>query len=101
MWGSNYGFRTRLLLIICLRVSRLEELLFDEKLERTWIYPLLPCAGRHVSRFVSYVLPDGPLKVTGDASKERANVKFSDVGIRLKTSAAPRDFAMVNFGCWF
>jgi hypothetical protein len=82
-------------------VSQLEELLFDEKLERTWIYPLLPCAGYHMSRFVSYVLPDGPLNVAGDTSKERTNVKFSDVGTRLKTSTAPLDFATVNFGYWF
>ena len=84
-------------------MSQLKELLFDEKLERTWIYALLPRAGRHVSRFVSNVLPDGPLNVTGDASKEWTDVEFSDVGIRLKTSTALLDFAvvMVNFGCWF
>lgn len=50
---------------------------------------------------MSYVLPDGPLNVTGDTFDERTNVKFSDVGIRLKTSTALLDFAMVNFGCWF
>jgi hypothetical protein len=46
---------------------------------------------------VGYVLPDGPLNVTRDTSKERTNVKFGDVEIRLKTSTALLDFAMVNF----
>ncbi len=82
-------------------MSQLEELFSDEKLERTWIYPLLPCAGGHVGRFLSDTLPDGPLNVAGDTSEKRTNVEFGDAGIRLKTSTAPLDFALMNFGCWF
>jgi hypothetical protein len=53
-----------------------------------------------VGRFVSCTLPDGPLNVTGDTSKERTDVKFGDIEVRLKTSTALLDFAMVNFLCW-
>jgi hypothetical protein len=85
-------------LVICLLVAQLEELPFDETLERTGVYPFPSCAGCHVRRFAGCALLDGPLGLAGDTSEERTDVQFGGIGIRLGSLTGLLDFALVNSG---
>lgn len=74
----------------------LEELPFDETLERAWIHAVLSCAGCDVRQFVGRALPDGPSNFAGNTSEERPYVKFSDIGVRERTLTVLLDFVVVN-----